>query len=67
MSKRAVAKIVRYDAAHEIGLVRTTDDTYWIVEGPITTDGPYRWIRESNSYAGAGVAFESTVREARLC
>lgn len=66
MSSPRVAKIVKYDAAHELGLVRTIDDTYWIVEGPITTEGPYRWLRETNSFQGAIAQFDDTVKKARL-
>lgn len=66
MSKQRIAKIVKYDAAHEIGLVRTTDDSYWVVEGPITTDGPYRWVQEANSFSGADVKFHAAIMQARL-
>jgi hypothetical protein len=57
MTSRKVARIIQYNAAHEIGLVRCTDDSYWVVEGPITSDGPYRWVSEDCMYEGAKQKF----------
>jgi hypothetical protein len=62
MTRKQIAKIIHYDAAHEVGLVRCIEGTYHIVEGPITTDGPYRWIREDSNYSSAKIKFEAELR-----
>jgi hypothetical protein len=58
---KQIAKILMYNAAHEIGLVRCTEGSYHVVEGPITSDGPYRWVREDSNYTNAKIKFEAEI------
>lgn len=63
MPRKTIARIIQYNAAHEIGLVRCTDDVYHIVEGPITSDGPYRWLAEDCMYEGAKQKYNRKLAE----
>lgn len=47
---KRVAKILFYNPAHELGVVRADDGQYWIVDGPITQDGPNEWLMEDSGY-----------------